>query len=98
MIPVRLLPNAKCYSDVIVQDGAVGYCFCFCSSSSASTIISIWESTLTAGSNILGRVHAQLTHLPKLNFASRLARPDHGPQTRTANRGTWTTRVCPNCV
>ena len=39
--------------------------------------------------------HAQLTHLPKLNFAPRPAHPDHSPQTSTTNRGTRTTRVCP---
>jgi hypothetical protein len=40
-------------------------------------------------------LHAQFTHLPKLNFAQRPARPDHSPQTNTTNRGTWTARVCP---
>ena len=40
-------------------------------------------------------LHAQLTHLPKLNFAPMSVRPDHSLQTSTTNRGTWTTRVCP---
>jgi hypothetical protein len=80
---------------MIVKDySAVVYCFCFCSSSSASSIIAMWESKSTVDSNT-PPLHGQLTHLPKLNFAPRPARPDHSPQTSTTNRGTWTTRVCP---